>query len=151
MTIKGTIGTILEEFSNRTSKAGKPYAAMKAEIVLENGETARCFIFENLPEGATVELEKNEAGYWNVISKKQAAANAQQEQLDRIEKKIDALIRHFKAGAVSTTTLPPKTTVAPAPKPTSAKEAWDQYQASKDTVVDMPEGDEPPSLDDYPL
>jgi hypothetical protein len=95
---------------------------MKAEVVLENGETARCMIFENLPEGTTVELEQNDKGYWNVVSRKQAAANAQHDEIMKYLKAILAAVRASGAQTVSTTTLPPKTTVAPSTKPTALDE-----------------------------
>lgn len=72
--MKATIGKIIEPYSQRVSKAGKPYAALKAEVDLEDGSSANIMVFEDKAIGDELELVKK-GDFWNVVSvKKEVSA-----------------------------------------------------------------------------
>lgn len=152
--MKGTLTDIVEEFQNRTSKAGKPYSAAKVNILLDNGEIAsNVLCFSEPVVGASLDLEKNESGYWNIVSKKQAAEDAKH---DEIMKALRALYNEIKATqrllgtqVVTTTTLPENTIVGPSTQATEPKgleqRVRENFITKPDQVVPMDGDDFDPS------
>lgn len=135
--MKGRITSILEEFQNRTSKAGAPYSASKVEVELENGELATILSFNDLPIGSDVELEKK-GEYWNIVSKKQAAENAKHDEIMKglranyaLLKQIEARIARLEGEDVPDTTPPPKPAQTASQEPTSLSAKFNEVRAAK--------------------
>lgn len=83
---KATISSVIEEFRQRTSKAGKPYSAMKVEVELEDGSTATVLVFEERAIGDSLELVKKD-NFWNVVSEKRTA----QPQSDDVSRMLNLI------------------------------------------------------------
>lgn len=88
--MKAQITDIREPMTERVSKAGKKYTAMK--VAIDTGEElVEVLSFNEVKEGDFVELIKK-GEYWNIVQPEKPLSAVMQKQFDIINKKLDRLL-----------------------------------------------------------
>lgn len=114
---------IVEPMQDHVSKAGKPYKAMKLAIKKSDNEIKTMMSFDEYKVGEIVSIEKNEAGYWQIVKPSRgydkplstpAGANGSSDvmqslrfiytKLSTVEEKLDALLKDTGVPYVDKTT-----------------------------------------------
>lgn len=159
--MQGRISEIVSPWGMQPKKDGGTYGpAMKAHVVLENGEIAQWVTFFKQHDlGEAVELEKNDKGYWGEVSATKAAANAQHDEVMKYLKAIYALLGGSAALKAQAPTSAPNTAqTAPSEAteheyPNRAVQSFEKMQANRqkpDTIAPMNQNDEV-DLNDIPF